>query len=409
MADTIDVNEKTTPYVQMKLNDGSTAYVKEDSLDFYDYKSELNILNPVSGQLSPTNSTYVDFDLNAAGVHRIDNVFFSVTITNTDAVNAMLLMPLSFLINRVELLCNSATVATLYSQDLFTQTLMSDSEMLAVRGLAEGFVVNPSTGALTADTTTLAALASRTYSLPIHSFLSQAFMPILKTNNAKIRVYFNAGSTLVQSTSVAAYTAISYGTPLVHIQGRVYGRKTLDRLMEEYRKAPHMARCIIRREQRINVGAVTGGSEYQQLLGALTGSYSLLRFSLLPSGAQQENQIAYRQLSEISLFDSVGRPWSFAQISDALIRQQIIPSKNNTLITKANYLYELPFARDPVGAFQTNRSAGSVYMDGRWYIRFKPAANSAGVDLIINGHEYAVFRQDPDGSVKIMQIKSMEY
>lgn len=409
MADTIDVNEKTTPYVAMKLQDGSTAYVKQDSLDFYDYKSELNILNPVSGQLSPTNSTYVDFDLNAAGVHRIDNVFFSVTITNTDAVNALLLMPLSFLINRVELLCNSATVATLYSQDLFLQTLMSDSEMLAVRGLSEGFVVNPTTGALTADTTTLAALASRTYSLPIHSFLSQAFMPILKTNNAKIRVYFNAGSTLVQSTSVAAYTSISYGTPLIHIQGRVYGRKTLERLMEEYRKAPHMARCIIRREQRINVGAVTAGSEYQQLLGALTGSYSLLRFSLLPSGAQQENQIAYRQLSEISLFDSVGRPWSFAQISDALIRQQIIPSKNNTLIAKANYLYELPFARDPVGAFQTNRSAGSVYMDGRWYIRFKPAANSAGVDLIINGHEYAVFRQDPDGSVKIMQIKSMEY
>lgn len=409
MADTIDVNEATTRFVPMQTAAG-LVYVKQDSLNFYDYKSELNVLNPVSGQLTPLNSTYVDFDLNASGVHRVDNAFFQVTITNTDGANALALVPLAFLISRVELLCNSATVATLYSQDLFLQTIMSDSEMLAVRGLSEGFTVNPTTGVLSADTSTIAASASRTYSLPIHTFLTQAFMPILKTNNMKFRIYFNSGTTLVQSTSVAAYTAISYSAPTLFIQGRCYGRKTLDRLLEEYRKAPHMARCIIRRQQIINVGAVTAGSQYQQLLGALTGSYSLVRFSLLPSGAQQEQQLAYRQMNSISLIDSAGRPWSFQQMPDSLLRQQVIPSKNNTLIAKSNFIYELPFARDPVGAFQTNRSAGSIYMDGRFSVYIVPTATAAGgVDLYANAHEYAVFRQDPDGSIKILQIKSMDY
>lgn len=408
MSDTlnVNVNEQTTPYLPMKDGRGNTVYIKKDSLDYYDYQSTLNILNPVSNSLSSTAGGYVDFDLTSASVNRVDNAFFTITIQNVNVADDLIMMPLPFVISRIELIANSNTVSTLYSQDLFLQTIRSDSETLFNRGISEGFEVDTVTGVLGPDTTAIAALGVRTYSLPIQSFLSQVFMPTLKTNNMRIRIYFNSGTALTVSTTTATFADISYLQPTLYLQGRVYGRKTLSRLYKEYVQFPHVSRIVLRRQQILPSQAMTGGSQYQQLLGALTGSYSTIRVSLIDSAiTTSEINFAYRQIQSLSLIDSVGRPWGFQDMPDALLRQQVLPSKYDTLISAANYLYELPLSRSPLASFQSNRESGSRYMDGRWslYIR---AQSTGTYTVYINAQEYAALRQNVDGSLEVIQIKN---
>lgn len=416
MADTINVLEKTTSFVYLP---DVGVYAKRDSLEFFDYNSELNVLLPVAGTINANNASYVDFDLTNTSCHRYDNLFLEVPVTNTGA-STIVMMPLSFMISRIELLCQSATVATMYSYDLFTQTMVSDMDTLINRSVSEGFGINTLSGAIGVDTDVVSAGyvagvtagSTRKYSLPIHSFLNQCFGPILKQNNFKVRVYFNQGNSLVASFGGATTIAnVQFGTPTLYVQGRVYGRKTLERLLDEYRKAPHIARCIIRRQQIISLGSVTGSVQYSQLLGSLTGSMSTLRFSLVDyNSAAPATALTPSALTEITLLDSSGRPWSFQSMPNSLLRQQVGPSKYQTAAFNGNYIYELPLCRSPLSAFQNNLSAGSLYMDGRWNVKFTPTANSTHVvNLYVNAHEYAICKQSPNGSIEIIQIASKDY
>lgn len=412
MADNLNVLERTTPYVFIP---DLGVYAKRDSLEFLDYSNDLSILLPVAGQISATNASYIDFDLTNASAHRFDNLFLEVPVSNSHATDLIIPMPLSFMINRIELLTNNSTVATMYSNDLFTQTLVSNTDTLINRGVSEGFStsVGLSTyGTISADVIGVPAGTTRKYSIPIHSFLTQCFGPILKQNNFKVRVYFNQGNALVASFAGAATIAnVVFGTATLYVQGRVYGRKTLEKLMDEYRKAPHIARTIIRRQQIINMGSVSAGVQYSQLLGSLTGSMSTLRVTLVDyNSASPATAFAYKQLNDLTLLDSAGKPWSFQSMPDALLRQQVLCSKYDTVIDSHNFLYELPLGRDPLKTFQSNVSSGSLYMDGRWTLKFTPTANSANVvSLYVNAHEYCAVRQNPNGSIEIVSFTNRDY
>lgn len=414
MADNLNVLERTTPYVFIP---DLGVYAKRDSLEFLDYSNDLSILLPVAGNISATNASYVDFDLTNASAHRFDNLFFEIPVSNTAPLLADLIipMPLSFMIDRIELLTNNNTVATMYSNDLFTQTLVSNTDTLINRGVSEGFStsVGLSTyGTISQDVIGVPFGTTRKYSIPIHSFLTQCFGPILKQNNFKVRVHFNQGNALVASFGGASTIAnLVFGTPTLYVQGRVYGRKTLDKLMNEYRKAPHIARTIIRREQMINMGSVTAGVQYSQLLGSLTGAMSTLRVTLVDyNSASPATKFAYKQLNNLTLLDSAGKPWSFQGLPDSLLRQQVMCSKYDTVIDSNNFLYELPLGRDPLKTFQSNVSSGSLYMDGRWTLKFTPTANSANVvSLYVNAHEYCAVRQNPTGSIEIVSFTNRDY
>lgn len=412
MADTINILEKTTPYVFLP---DLGVYAKRDSLEFLDYSNDLSILLPVAGQISATNASYIDFDLTNASSHRFDNLFLEVPVSNSHATDLIIPMPLSFMINRVELLTNNSTVATMYSNDLFTQTLVSNTDTLINRGVSEGFSTSvglATYGQISADVIGVPAGTTRKYSLPIHSFLTQCFGPILKQNNFKVRVYFNQGNALIASFAGAATIAnVVFGTATLYVQGRVYGRKTLDKLVEEYRKAPHIARTIIRRQQIINMGSVSAGVQYSQLLGSLTGAMSTLRVTLVDyNSASPATAFSYKQLNDLTLLDSAGKPWSFQSMPDSLLRQQVLCSKYDSVIDSHNFLYELPLGRDPLKTFQSNVSSGSLYMDGRWTLKFTPTANSANVvSLYVNAHEYAAVKQLPSGAIEIVSFTNRDY
>lgn len=400
--------ESTTPFVKMTTARGETVYVKKSSLQFYDYTNTLSLLLPVGGNfVASVSGTYCDFDLSNSMASRFDNVFISIPLSAGAA--AVTVMPAQWIVNRIEFIANGSTISTVYSSDMWTQLLASNYSDLVANSHASNFVVSAD-GLVTPSVTPIAIGTTVTYSLSIQSFLSQVFGGALKTNNMKIRVYFNGGSQIILAGSIADLTA---GQVSMVLQGRTYSPKLLESLKKEYKAAPHISRVSVRKQQLINMGSVAAGVTYTQLLGSLTGNFSTLRVSLVDeNNASPVTYIQLKQLNFLTLLLDNGNPWSFEMINDHIIRNQIIPSKYGNIGT-GNYLYELPFCRDPLNVVKGSGTAesGGLWLNGRASIKFSPALTTAvGASAVVrvNAHEYAILTQYPNGSITVNSLAAQD-
>lgn len=403
-----NLQEVSTAFVKMTTARGETVYVKKSSLEYYDYTNTLSLLLPVGGQFNAgVSGTYVDFDLSNSMASRFDNVFISIPLSAGAA--AVTVMPAQWIVNRIEFIANGSTISTAYSSDLWSNLLLSNYSDLVANAAASNFVV--STAGLVSESVTPIALGTTvTYSLSIQSFLSQVFGGSLKTNNMKIRVYFNGGAQIVLAGLVADLTA---GQVSMTIQGRTYSPKKLQDLKTEYKLAPHISRVSVRRQQLINLGTVAAGVTYTQLLGSLTGNFSTLRVSLVnENNASPVTYIQLQQLYFLTLLLDNGSPWSYEGITDNIIRNQVIPSKYGNVGT-VNYIYELPFSRDPLNVIKGSGSAesGGLWLNGRSSIKFSPVLSTPGgtsAVMRINAIEYGILSQMPNGSITVNSLAAQD-
>lgn len=385
-----------------KFNVGGKSYfARVSDLARMPYNASYAIVTPISfNQNILQSGGYVDFDI-PNNLGKIDSIVFQMTVHNTDAVNALGLLPLEFLISRVEIMCNGSLKETIYSQNLYTSDILSTSEMNAQYALGNGY--NAATYNVAAN---IAASASKYLQSEIQCFLEKLYMSTLQNTQIRIRVYFNNGSSVITSTSPAAYTAAQVSNMNVYVRGREFTPEIKAKLDRRFLTDSHFSRVTLRRQQIINLGAVTAGTYVNQTLSAFTGHFNYLRLLLLPSGANQETQLApsYVALSTVTLQDSGGRPWAFSDIPGQLILQSFMPQLYNTLATTVVNPYELDFCTDPVYTFNSGCNTGTLTMDGRFLLKFRSAANVANADLFILSLQEAVLIQQPSGEISVLEV-----
>lgn len=383
---------------------GKTYYANSADLEQYDFTSCQNILSPLSfnSNILQTGGGFIDVDISGQTcVHHIDDLVLNMVVQNTSSTNPALLLPMPYVINRVEIQMNGGqNVETIYSQNIMTTTINSTDEINANRAISEGY--DPATYG--PDGTGILASSSRSYNMPLHSFLSKLFFPVVAS--CKLRIYFNGGSSVLTSASVATASNLIMQSFNIYLQGRCYAPHIVNMLIQRYRQATHISRGIIRRYQLINLGATTAGVQLSQTLSAFTGTFVYLRCLLLATGATQENQLPnnFKAWQNISLINSAGTPWSFQNIPQDLIRYVWNPSKYNSKATTVVNQLELDFAADPYASFKQMKDTGSLFMDGRYLLKPTPNVTAAGgLDLIVCSLQECLVCVNPNGSVEIKE------
>lgn len=402
LLDKVPSEELHQAFTKFELN-GKAYFGNSNDLESYDFTNSQNILTPLSipGGVLRSGGQFCDVDISSSScLHKIDDIVLSCDISNANATNPALVVPFPYILNRVEISFDGRVVETLYSDNLFTQTLMNTSEIIAQRAITEGF----STTTYGPDGVGIVALSQRNYQLPIHCNISKLFMPT--TNSVRLRFYFNGGSAIMTSTSVATANDLSLVSLNVYLQGRLFSSDVKNMLVSRYRSASHISRGIIRRYQLINLGPTTSGVQVSQTLSAYTGTFCFLRMVLKATGATQENVCAnnWKAFLNNTLIDSSGQAWAFQNIPDQLIRNVWIPSKYNTLTTTTVNMHELDFCVDPMGSFRYLKDSGSLFMDGRYLAKPTPAVTaSGGLDLIICSLQECLVVQQPNGTIDIKE------
>ena len=398
----VDAISLVEQFTEFKVGN-KNYFARTQDLEKMPYNSCASIITPISfNQNVLVNGGYIDYDLSGTICHKIDSIVVQATIKNTDAVNALGLLPLQFLINRVEVFCNGSLKETIYSQNLYTSDILSTSEMNAQYALTNGY--NASTYNVASN---IAASGTKYLQTEIQCFLEKLYMPVLQNTQVRLRVYWNSGSSTITSTSPAAFTAIQMNNTNIYLRGREFTPEIKSRLDNRFRTDSHVSRCVLRRQQVLNVGAVSAGSYINQTLSAYTGSFYYLRVVVLPPGANQETQLgpSYQSLTSITLLDSGGRPWSFQDMPGQLILNSLMPQVYNTLATTVVNCYELGFASDPAYTFLTGRNTGDLRLDGRWQLKINPNfTNAGGADLYILSMQEAVLIQSPSSDIQVLEV-----
>lgn len=398
----VDPNLLHESYTEFKLGD-KTYWGNNFDLSHPEYMNTYNILTPLSlnsNMLSSGGGQYCDVDVTGGStVHKCDTLTLSVKIRNNNATNPAIVVPLSYILNRIEILTDGKTSESLYSDNLFLQSLLSSQEYINQAAKTEGF--NPSTYGI--DAAGIPALSSRTYSLNIHSFIQKLFLPTC--NSIRLRFYFNGGSSIMSSTSVATANDLVCESLNVYLQGRVYNSDIKRQLVSRFRSATHISRGIIRRHQVISLGAVTASQEYSQTISSMTGNMVFLRVYMKTTGATQQNVLPNAQIAfqDISLLDSSGQAHGFQNIPAQLISNTFIPSKYMTLSTTVVPFLELDFSDSPREVFQYQNSRGTLFMDGRFLIKGRAAA-SGNFDLYCDSLQEVLVSQLPNGQINIQEL-----
>lgn len=388
-------------YTEFKLGD-KTYWGNNFDLSHPDYYNVVNILTPLSlnSNMLVNGGAYVDVDITGGStVHKCDTLSLSVTIRNNNATNPAIVVPLAYILNRIEILTDGRTTESLYSDNLFLQTCLSTDEQNAQSAKTEGY--NPLTYGI--DSVGIPALSSKTYSLNIHSFIQKLFLPVC--NSIRLRFYFNGGSAIMSSTSVATANDLVCESLNVYLQGRVYDSDVKRQLVSRFRSATHISRCVIRRHQVISLGAVTSGAEWSQTISAMTGNMVFLRCYLKTTGATQQNVLPNAQIAfqDISLIDSSGSPYGFQSIPADLIKNTWMASKYMTRSTTILPFLELDFSDSPREVFQYQNSRGTLFMDGRYLIKGR-AASSGNYDLFVDSLQECLVSQLPNGTINIQEL-----
>ena len=410
----LDQSSVSTPYVAMKNPRGDLVYVKRSSLDFGAYMTKVDQMVP-SGttSINTAGTSFVEFQIDGCSVHRVDQLVFSVTCTNTDAVvgHNLIPVPLQFQLNNVQFWVNNQLANTVISQDLFLADVTGDYGLVQSKAHAAGFTVNATTGAFTQGSNDLIAPSgTKVYTLTIPSFISQIFMATLRVNSLRVRFTFNSGANLVNSTTVASWTALSYSNPVLYLLGRKYNDDVAGALIKQYQQAPHISRCILRANQ-VTTQSTTSGSYAQILLGSINGTFcNLYIVSNDQAGNPEDQYLSYQAISTLSIQNPSGDAIWVNDVPSSLFRDAIMPLKGGrSLVDVSNHIYMWPLARFPFqnclgggDGYPSNgqRNSGGIFFDGRHRLQAKAAVTGTST-FTISGWYYGCVRQGVQGDLTV--------
>lgn len=353
----LDSYEKRQAFYNLPANSNTSRVFRQDNI-IVDH-----LLTQCKGQLDEISNFVLQFD-----------------VENTDAADSISLVPTFNWVNLIEFYSNSQLIDSLRRDQIFVFHSFLDAWNVQNEGRIEGFLVddNDVNGGLTPNIT-IPAQSKRTYYLviPNNVFTTKNFLlPAISDNfQLKLRVYYNTEAN-IQISGPADKLEMNQITLLCN--GVKYQNISA---LEDLIKKGFELDTLRHRWQSQNIvisGGLSNESLYDIQLSQISGDIELLFVFLQASGAkiqdyyQGTNPYNYA-LNNLELVDNNGTASGFySKMSADYIRTVIPMCCQNSLWQSLFSVYMIPFSANPEKTYKENAHVGSMYLDGKFNLRFQP-------------------------------------
>lgn len=254
------------------------------------------------------------------------------------------------------------------------------------------------------------------------TFLTDAkiFFPALSVE-PRLRIY--TGNNIQTTTSAAVATTPTLVSINTYLRGTIYDPDVRAQLYRNYMSRVSLTRTVVYERQTFALQINSGVQVTDQLLTAITGTYSWL-FVIVSQAAPSQNQLYsdydaaagngafWKKLSDITLLDSNQRPWNFTNIPTSYLQNEVWGDHWQSAMTFEKEIYLIPFSECCQLTRDKGVDNGTMYFDGNWTLRFTPQTIATynaipanmSVTLIVLGARVCTFSQLPKGGVSFTRI-----
>lgn len=341
-ADPVVPNSASAPsYMIRNFKDELTDYNTGNYAKLQKYSI---FITPKSGlgSVFNGNSTTIDWNIAAQKLDHFENMQIRMVINNPSAANIATLLPVHFLIDKIELIVGSET-QSIYNYHLFMEELFfqkDDNDIFNNRAFNNGFLGGIQ-GTPYAAPATLAVSSSRVVYMNIPNWLTktQVFIPGIR-QDITLRIYFSANAT----TTGSAQQIVTLSEADLHIDGKMYDLDVKQRLINRYRSFDHCLAYFDPQRAEIN-GQPIGGTSKSNVSSTEFSNYVVpfVAAIVVPNGAVREDQYNFQALSiaeyvrngdSLLNYDNAESDWIRLQTSKKFFTTAI--STNNIYILQAS-------------------------------------------------------------------------
>lgn len=378
---------------------GSNKLVHRDSQRAPRQKFTIANISPnnVPGNAFQSAGSFATFDISTDHIHVPDQFTLKMDITNTDGTNTYTAMPAPYLISYIEVRIDSSVVETIYSDDLYKETLlMYNQEELEVRGPSMN--IDPATydanGAI-------ATSGSVSYYLPFRNCLSKSlFMPAV-TNKVRLFVYFRNGP---QEAGDGLASALQLDNLTLYLSGVRYSDVIANRLLNRYKASPHVVRSLVRRDGSVQVSNVET-TKFKQSLDSLTGKFAFFNLMLIDQASTGSARYTPLEFSDITLLTSAGVPVNVQDLPETLLRNifpsELLLGQGSSVKRVINY----PLCDNPELTFCRRIASGYEQMNGKYNLQITPNLGaSTNVNVSITAYQYCQIETTTNGTVVVSYL-----
>jgi len=316
----------------------------------------------------------------------VKNIVFEFTVTNNDGGgDALLMLPVQFWPNIIQLSAAGAIFESIYPENLLIEStfLQENDEKILARQTLENYVYNAATTGFTSSAVTIADGASKTFYFNLNCSLNKAelFLSAINTQ-ITIEIQFNPAPYL--STSLS--TSVSMSSAKMIMSGIKYDEAVRNKLLQRYASNSTSSLFLLPvREIIPGVALSSASTSYIQVTSYSGMNLGALFVASRTNGATKEQLYTYDLLAEIDLKNS----GSSVFLNSLKLREYTIMNLNN-LPSSASFcenMVMMPFSVDPYNTLKIGRESGWLTFSPNFSLEILSTV-TATKELVLIGYQY---------------------
>lgn len=350
--------------------------------------------NSVQAATLQSGTTDVIFDIPSNQLDYLDLMYLKYTLTNNHGASALTLIDAFTMIEYVTISANNEDIQYLYGYAIRNNILATQSAE-EFNQVAAGVGISPTTYASTIN---LAAGASQTFYVPIHTVIDRSKIPLWRHElQFRVTVRWLTGSQILMTGSAAAVTDCTISNVALFLDGELMDpsvRALDDAVLVS---SPKSFRYLEHRRDQLSFGSITNGTITQQnytgsgycaycwiWLGAsnaanesLYNSLALTTFEIIDNGLQTFHNLGDNQFTSAFMRVLSSNQW-----------------KNSHPFGLLN-MYYVSWSDDPAEALANGSNYGSYRIKGNSEaLRITPGVTNASAKVYIYGMFYSTLHVD---------------
>jgi hypothetical protein len=340
----------------------------------------------------------IDVEIKQSRISKSRLFFLQLVINNTDSSHALVLLNPNLFINSLECYIDSSAAQTLYPQNLLSAFMDKTQEEYTL--LCSFMNVNPTTFMTNPGSITIPASGTKNVYLPLcNDIFTQTGVPLsLIASTIRYRFYFNPGSLVVDSTNTS--TSFNVASMQLFVSGEILSQAGYAALFNNFKSDPVEYSYTTGERMISNQGTLSTGSNGQQTLSQLSGSYSRMFFYLTPASAVQEQIYQYKNsggttyspvnfsLSTCSLIDASGTAIELNQLDANIDRIVKALTTDPAMITYSQfcllfYVYRFDFSGNAAKSARMGYPS-AVYSNGSWSFQYTVSGTLSSQNCDLN-------------------------